>query len=137
MSKQDESFPPLSEVNQYLTVEGADTDKPIQPDHNFQSVDSMEDMAEAMRQLRLGREDNDKQKAKIGLRENKPCKQRVRTSDRVWCCECKKYRRGKSNTCRKCGHSFHECDTCEDQHRRDKDEDGPSCITMGPVEGAF
>ncbi|KAF5021484.1 hypothetical protein F66182_6484 [Fusarium sp. NRRL 66182] len=118
----------------YLTTNGADMKEQLQPNDNFLYDDETEDMTVKFIQLRIERDKHEEHQMSIGRREQAPCKMRVRKSDGKWCCKCEKYS-VRGSQCKRCGHLV--CDTCEDQHRRDKDKDGPSCITMGPVEEEF
>ncbi|KAJ4248069.1 hypothetical protein NW762_012839 [Fusarium torreyae] len=106
----------------YLTPNGAD-DNPLYDDET-------EDITTQLYQLKLIRENKDKYQASIGRR----VATKVRVHHKKWCCDCGRYG-VKGSKCRLCGHDV--CDTCKEQHRRDKDKNGPSCITMGPIEEEF
>ncbi|KAF5021475.1 hypothetical protein F66182_6475 [Fusarium sp. NRRL 66182] len=99
-----------------------DTGRQIQPDNNSQP-NEMADLTKILEALELQREDHEKQQAEAGRRESKAIKKRVHAGDGELCCRCGKYPAGKGSKYKHC------CKRC--------DEDGPSCITMGLVEGAF
>lgn len=121
VSKKEVDFLPLNDLSHCPMVSVTDTDGKIQSD-------DMSDILTKLSQLKIERRDHDKQQAELGRRETKTSRMRVRTSDRVWCCACEKYRRAKSNTCRRCQHCFDGCDNCESQHRRDDDDNSPLYI---------